>query len=146
VSDERAAAASSPHVRKKRQRRRQDILHAALRAFREHGYHDAIIFGHALEGNLHFVFKQDFNKQSEVDRYGAFINDLTSIVVNTYDGSLKAEHGTGRNMAPFVELEWGAEACAIMKEIKDIFDAQFHRVHFFTLNKTLYKARLHLKS
>jgi D-lactate dehydrogenase len=92
--------------------------------FQEHGYHDAIIFGHALEGNLHFVFKQDFNRQSEVDRYSAFVNDVTSMVVNRYDGSLKAEHGTGRNMAPFVELEWGTEACAIMKEIKEIFDPQ----------------------
>ena len=111
--------------------------------FREHGYHDAIIFGHALEGNLHFVFKQDFNKQSEVDRYGAFINDLTSIVVNTYDGSLKAEHGTGRNMAPFVELEWGAEACAIMKEIKDIFDPQ----HLLNPGVILHPDRsIHLKN
>jgi TetR/AcrR family transcriptional regulator len=29
----------SPHVRAKRQRRRTEILHAALRAFRERGYH-----------------------------------------------------------------------------------------------------------
>jgi FAD/FMN-containing dehydrogenase len=24
--------------------------------FAKHGYHEAIIFGHALEGNVHFVF------------------------------------------------------------------------------------------
>ncbi|MGB6647468.1 MAG: FAD-binding and (Fe-S)-binding domain-containing protein, partial [Bacteroidota bacterium] len=92
--------------------------------FQKHGYDDAIIFGHALEGNLHFVFKQDFNLQSEVDRYSTFTNDVTSMVVKSYDGSLKAEHGTGRNMAPFVELEWGAEAYALMKEVKEIFDPQ----------------------
>ncbi len=40
------------------------------------------------------------------------------MVVEKYDGSLKAEHGTGRNMAPFVELEWGAEAYALMRAIK----------------------------
>lgn len=39
MPDQRAAATPSPHVREKRQRRRNDILHAALRAFREHGYH-----------------------------------------------------------------------------------------------------------
>ena len=78
--------------------------------FRKHGYDDAIIFGHALEGNLHFVFKQDFGADAEVERYRGFLEDLTSLVVRKYDGSLKAEHGTGRNMAPFVELEWGAEA------------------------------------
>lgn len=88
----------------------------------KHGYSGAIIFGHALDGNLHFVFTQDFNRQEEVDRYRRFLDDLTRLVVETYDGSLKAEHGTGRNMAPFVELEWGREAYDLMKEIKRIFD------------------------
>jgi D-lactate dehydrogenase len=92
--------------------------------FSRHGYHDAIIFGHALDGNLHFVFKQDFNSASEVERYRAFIDEVTGLVVKKYDGSLKAEHGTGRNMAPFVELEWGAEAYEIMREIKAIFDPE----------------------
>ncbi len=92
--------------------------------FRKHGYTDAIIFGHALEGNLHFVFNQDFNAPEEIARYAAFIDDVSTMVVKKFDGSLKAEHGTGRNMAPFVELEWGAEAYAIMKEIKDIFDPE----------------------
>ncbi len=90
--------------------------------FVKHGYQDAILFGHALEGNLHFVFNQDFNAPSEVDRYRGFIDEVTGLVVKKYDGSLKAEHGTGRNMAPFVELEWGAEAYALMKDIKSIFD------------------------
>ncbi|MGE5399084.1 MAG: FAD-binding and (Fe-S)-binding domain-containing protein, partial [Ignavibacteriales bacterium] len=90
--------------------------------FKKHGYNDAIIFGHALEGNLHFVFKQDFNSASEVNRYKFFIDDVTKMVVKKYDGALKAEHGTGRNMAPFVELEWGSQAYQLMKEIKDIFD------------------------
>jgi D-lactate dehydrogenase len=92
------------------------------RLFREHGYGDAIIFGHALEGNLHIVFKQDFNAPAEVERYRRFMDGLTSMVVRTYDGSLKAEHGTGRNVAPFVELEWGREAYELMRAIKRIFD------------------------
>jgi D-lactate dehydrogenase len=92
------------------------------RLFVKHGYEDAILFGHALEGNLHFVFKQDFNNPSEIGRYRGFIDEVTGMVVRKYDGSLKAEHGTGRNMAPFVELEWGAEAYALMKELKSIFD------------------------
>jgi len=90
--------------------------------FEKHGYHEAIIFGHALEGNLHFVFNQDFNSHEEIVRYRYFMNDITKMVVHTYDGALKAEHGTGRNMAPFVEMEWGREAYELMKEIKDIFD------------------------
>jgi len=85
-------------------------------------YHEAIIFGHALEGNLHFVFTQDFGQAQEVERYRQFMHEVCDMVVNGYDGSLKAEHGTGRNMAPYVELEWGQEAYAVMQQIKEIFD------------------------
>ncbi|PKO36196.1 MAG: 4Fe-4S ferredoxin [Betaproteobacteria bacterium HGW-Betaproteobacteria-6] len=91
---------------------------------RHHGYHEAIIFGHALEGNLHFVITQDFGDASEVDRYARFMDDLCHMVVDKYDGSLKAEHGTGRNMAPFVELEWGKEAADLMRRIKTLFDPE----------------------
>ncbi len=87
-----------------------------------HGYSDAIIFGHALEGNLHFVFTQDFNVSAEVERYRVFMDELCHMVVKKYDGSLKAEHGTGRNIAPFVELEWGADAYRLMRGIKRLFD------------------------
>jgi D-lactate dehydrogenase len=90
--------------------------------FERNGYADAVIFGHALEGNLHFMFNQDFSSEKEVDKYRIFMEDIANMVVSKYDGSLKAEHGTGRNMAPFVELEWGREAYRLMKEIKDIFD------------------------
>ena len=90
--------------------------------FEKWGYYEAVIFGHALEGNLHFVFTQDFGSQSEIERYRKFMADVAQMVVEKYDGSLKAEHGTGRNMAPFVELEWGREAYELMKQIKAVFD------------------------
>ena len=90
--------------------------------FERDGYGDAVIFGHAMDGNLHFVFNQDFSNEEEVEKYRLFMNDITNMVVSQYDGSLKAEHGTGRNMAPFLEMEWGREAYRLMKEIKDIFD------------------------
>ncbi len=86
------------------------------------GYHEAVIFGHALEGNLHFVFTQDFGDPKEIERYKKFMAEVAEMVVSKYDGSLKAEHGTGRNMAPFVELEWGKEAYQLMKNIKNLFD------------------------
>lgn len=90
--------------------------------FKKHEYHDAVLFGHALEGNLHFVFSQDFSNQTEVDRYEKLMSELAVLVVDRFNGSLKAEHGTGRNMAPFVEKEWGSKAYEIMKRIKSIFD------------------------
>jgi D-lactate dehydrogenase len=92
------------------------------RLFARHGYHEAIIFGHAKDGNLHFVIAQSFNDQFSVDQYARFMDDVVQLVVERYDGALKAEHGTGRNMAPFVETEWGAEAYAIMKRLKELAD------------------------
>ena len=89
-----------------------------------HGYDDACIYGHALEGNYHFIINQSFNTQSEVKRYEDLINDIKTLVVDKYDGSLKAEHGTGRNMAPFVRYEWGDEAYKAMKAVKELFDPQ----------------------
>ncbi len=88
----------------------------------EHGYEDAIIFGHALEGNLHFVFTQDFNDACRGRALPRIHGRAVPDGRQRYDGSLKAEHGTGRNIAPFVELEWGAEAYRLMRAIKDLFD------------------------
>lgn len=92
--------------------------------FKKYEYNDAYLFGHALEGNLHLVFSQDFSIEKEVKRYADLMKDLVILVVDKYNGSLKAEHGTGRNMAPFVEKEWGQKAYEIMKRIKNIFDPQ----------------------
>ncbi|MEE4134732.1 MAG: FAD-binding and (Fe-S)-binding domain-containing protein, partial [Desulforhopalus sp.] len=92
--------------------------------FDKYGYNEAIIFGHALDGNLHFVFTQDFSALAEIHRYRDFMDEVVSLVVDKYDGSLKAEHGTGRNMAPFVEKEWGKTAFSLMREIKNLFDPE----------------------
>lgn len=90
--------------------------------FKKYQYNEAILFGHALEGNLHFVFTQGFDDSKEVERYEALMDEVAQLVAVKYGGSLKAEHGTGRNMAPYVELEWGTEAYALMKSIKQLFD------------------------
>lgn len=86
------------------------------------GYGDAVIYGHALEGNLHFIFSQDFNKPTERNAYEKLIDAVCTLIVKKYDGSLKAEHGTGMNMAPFVAFEWGNDLYQIMREIKQTFD------------------------
>ena len=89
-----------------------------------HGYEDACIYGHALEGNYHFILNQSFGSDAEVKRYEELMNDVKTLVVDKYDGSLKAEHGTGRNMAPFVRYEWGDSAYEVMKAVKKLFDPQ----------------------
>jgi D-lactate dehydrogenase len=90
--------------------------------FGTHGYSDGIIFGHARDGNLHFVLSQSFRDARAVDQYARFMDDVVRLVVGRYDGALKAEHGTGRNMAPFVETEWGPEAYAVMTRLKELAD------------------------
>ena len=103
----------------------QHLADAALELrslFLKHNYPNAIIFGHAKDGNLHFVLTQGFNTPSEITQYRLFMDEVVKMVVEKYDGALKAEHGTGRNMAPFVETEWGPDAYRIMRELKDITD------------------------
>ena len=90
----------------------------------DHGYSDACIYGHAFEGNYHFILNQSFADEHEVARYAEMMRDVAKLVVEGYDGSLKAEHGTGRNMAPFVKYEWGEAAYEAMKELKAIFDPE----------------------
>jgi len=90
--------------------------------FERHGVPDTVIFGHAKDGNLHFVMSEDVRSPEAVERYGAFIRGLVDLVVNKYDGAIKAEHGAGRNMAPFVRTEWGDRAYGVMERIKRMLD------------------------
>jgi D-lactate dehydrogenase len=91
-------------------------------SFKKYEYDNAIIFGHAKDGNIHFVVTQAFDTATEIERYDLFMREVVEIVVTKYNGTLKAEHGTGRNMAPFVETEWGGDAYVIMKRIKAAAD------------------------
>ena len=88
----------------------------------KHGYEDSCIYGHALEGNYHFIISQRFDSEEEIAKYKNLMLEVEKLVVDKYDGSLKAEHGTGKNMAPFVVHEWGEKAFAVMREVKDLFD------------------------
>ncbi len=104
---------------------RADVLSDALVDLKglleKTGYDDYVIWGHLLDGNIHFTIMPDFNKPNEIGRYEKFMKDLAGLTL-MYDGSLKAEHGTGRNMAPFVEQEWGSDIYGVMKQIKRILD------------------------
>ncbi len=88
----------------------------------KHGYNDAVIYGHALEGNYHVIFSQDFSTEEEIARFDHFMQELVELVAVKYDGSLKAEHGTGFGMASFVEKEWGSDIYALMARTKQVMD------------------------
>lgn len=92
--------------------------------FNKHGYPEGVIYGHALAGNFHFIITPTFASQADIDRFQGFMQDVADMVIHRYDGSMKAEHGTGRAVAPFVEMEWGSDAYTLMKRIKHIFDPQ----------------------
>jgi D-lactate dehydrogenase len=88
----------------------------------KYGYQNSIIFGHAKEGNLHFVMSQSMNDESSIQQFDFFAKELAELVITKYNGSLKGEHGTGRQIAPFVKDEWGNEAYEIMQELKNSID------------------------
>ena len=87
----------------------------------EHGFLPGVA-GHASAGNLHFMLTPDFAKSEDLERYEAFMAKLVELIVGKYDGSLKAEHGTGINMAPYVEREWGEAATELMWRVKRLAD------------------------
>jgi len=99
-----------------------EAIVALAKMLEDCGYDEACIYGHALAGNFHFVLAQSFETQDDIDKYKHLMNEIEALVIGRFKGSLKAEHGTGRNMAPFVEAEWGPKAWAMMKRVKAAFD------------------------
>lgn len=92
-----------------------------MRLLDEHGF-PPMVMGHAAFGNLHFFLTPLLTDAQELENYDSFLVALADLIVNKYDGSLKAEHGTGRNMAPFVLLEWGEEIYQLFWRVKRLLD------------------------
>lgn len=86
-----------------------------------YGYTNSVIFGHAKDGNIHFMLTDGFASAAELGRYHAFTEDMVDLVL-AEGGSLKAEHGTGRVMAPYVRRQYGDALYGVMREIKSLFD------------------------
>ena len=86
-----------------------------------HGYGKPVIFGHVRDGNIHFMISDDFQSSERQEAFGRFTDEMVKIVLDL-GGNLKAEHGTGRAMAPFVEAQFGPELFRIMQGIKKAFD------------------------
>lgn len=102
-------------------------LEAALGDLRElldtFGYTDAGLWGQGMEGVVYWTLTPDLNRPGGVEAYAAFQRKLVEVVLR-HDGSLKAERGSGRRMAPFVRQEWGDKLYHLMRDIKRAFDAK----------------------
>ena len=89
--------------------------------FERHDYGDSVIFGHAKDGNIHFLLTDRFETPEQLARYTAFTEDMVDLVLDA-GGNLKAEHGTGRVMAPYVRRQYGDELYDVMRELKRLCD------------------------
>ncbi|MDT0119057.1 FAD-binding and (Fe-S)-binding domain-containing protein [Kocuria sp. PD6] len=89
--------------------------------FDAHGYRDSVIFGHAKDGNVHFMLNEQFDDPASLRRYEQFTEEMVELILGR-GGSLKAEHGTGRIMAPFVRRQYGDELYSVMVELKALID------------------------
>lgn len=119
-------------------------VEALTQLFEKHKFPEATIMGHALEGNLHFLLTPSMTSPKKIKQFDAFMDDLAQVVAVKYNGSLKGEHGTGRNIAPFVEVEWGEEIYQVMRDIKKLFDPNtiFNPDVIITDNKKLHLTSL----
>ena len=89
--------------------------------FDAHGYRDSVIFGHAKDGNVHFMLNEQFDDPASLRRYEKFTEEMVELILDR-GGSLKAEHGTGRIMAPFVRAQYGDELYEVMVQLKALID------------------------
>jgi D-lactate dehydrogenase len=89
--------------------------------FARYGYDDAVIFGHAKDGNVHFMLTDRFEDSERLEHYQRFTEEMVDVVLGA-GGSLKAEHGTGRNMAPFIARQYGPELHDVMRQVKVLCD------------------------
>ena len=89
--------------------------------FDRHGYEGSVVFGHAKDGNVHFLVNERFDDEVSLERYRRFTDDMVDLVL-AQDGTLKAEHGTGRIMTPFVRRQYGDELYEVMRELKALCD------------------------
>ena len=95
--------------------------HGLVSILQDLGFERCGVNGHALHGNLHCTVPLRLSEAQEVERLGVFIERAAALILSL-NGSLKAEHGTGRAVASFVRREWGEELYGMMREVKRLLD------------------------
>nr|WP_243062689.1 FAD-binding and (Fe-S)-binding domain-containing protein [Humibacter sp. RRB41] len=103
--------------------RLNDTCAQLIGLFDKHGYEGSVIFGHAKDGNIHFLINERFDVPQNLARYESFTEDMVDLVLSQ-GGTLKAEHGTGRIMAPYVRRQYGDELYDVMWAVKRLIDPE----------------------
>jgi FAD/FMN-containing dehydrogenase len=97
-----------------------DYLEGLDRILREHRF-DAIVFGHAGDGNVHVNPLVDVGADDWERRVRATLADVAGLV-RTLGGTLAGEHGDGRLRAPLLPEVWSSAQVAAFWTVKEWFD------------------------
>lgn len=97
-----------------------DFLDGLNDALREAGF-DAVVFGHAGDGNLHVNPLVDVGAPDHLSRVRDCLERVAELV-SRLNGTLAGEHGDGRLRAPYLERIWGGRTVEIFRSVKEHFD------------------------
>ncbi len=81
----------------------------------------AALVGHAGDGNFHLIFMLDPNDPDEQARVAAANHRLVERALK-FGGTCSGEHGVGTGKLKYLEQEHGAEALAVMRQVKAAID------------------------
>ncbi len=91
------------------------------RLFDRFGFERAAITGHFTDGTLYFLLTDDFSDPARLRQFKRFVQGFVKLIL-AQRGVLRAQYGTGRVMASFLEQQVGVELYEVMREVKHLFD------------------------
>jgi FAD/FMN-containing dehydrogenase len=92
---------------------------------RKYSSWELFIYGHFGDGNLHIhALKPEAMSREEFARQNHLVEEDLFALVQSYGGSISAEHGVGLLKKDHLGMSKSAEEIRIMKEIKKVLDPQ----------------------
>lgn len=78
-------------------------------------------FGHAGDGNLHYIVLVDESDDEYIERALEAQTEIVHTAIE-WDGTCTGEHGIGRGKREYLELEHGEDSVEVMRRIKRALD------------------------
>lgn len=95
----------------------EDVLAAEYPDF------ETIWFGHIGDGNLHLnILKPEYMSTADFKTQCESVNVHVYGLIQTFDGSISAEHGVGLIKKPFLSYSKSAAEIELMQQVKSVFD------------------------